>query len=63
MSKIIGIIIFCISIYFFKSGFYYKGDNGPGKYITNLRLIGGGIILLILAIAFFFNKKSILEIF
>lgn len=63
LVNILGVVLIFISVYLFKIGIEYKDDPGPGRYLTNISIIGGSVLLFILAIGFTFSSKSMCEIF
>lgn len=62
-NNLIGIGVLALSFVTIRKGFLYKDDPGPGKYITNIRLIGEGALFGIMGIALCFTSKSFCEVF
>jgi hypothetical protein len=63
MTQLVGIILLILGIITIRAGLKWEqaGDN-LGKYITNIRTVGAGILILIGAISFLFTDKSLCEI-
>lgn len=62
MTKLFGALVILVSIYLVISGSRFK-DTGHGAKLTNINLIGAGLILFILGIAFILTNRSLCEIF
>ena len=61
-TKLLGLILVLIGVFIIRTGLRYK-DSGHGGRLTNINLIGSGLLLLLGGIVFFFTSKSLCEIF
>lgn len=50
MIRLVGLVLICISIITIRAGLKFE-DRGAAGYLTKIRLIGGGLLLLIGGIA------------
>jgi hypothetical protein len=62
MIKLFGALVLLFSIKLIISGIKFK-DTGHGAKLANINLIGAGLILFILGIAFILTDRSFCEIF
>lgn len=62
MTKVAGILLIGISLWLFRMGIRFN-DSGHGARLTNVRLIGGAILLFIGGITLCFTTKTLCEIF
>ena len=60
VTKLFGIILIFIGIYFIKTGLKY--DDKVGHNLMNIRMIGIAVLLFIGGIAIIFSSKSLCEI-
>lgn len=58
MIYFLAILMLAFSIYLFKAGFEFKDKDAAG-YLTQIRLIGSGLLLLIGAIALLIKPKIV----
>lgn len=61
MTKVFGFIFLIIVVFSIWAGVKWK-DEGPGKYITNIRFFSAAILFLLLAIGFLTTDKSFCEL-
>jgi hypothetical protein len=61
VTKLFGVILVFIGIYFFKTGLKY--DDKVGHNLMNNRMIGIAVLLFIGGSAIIFSSKSLCEIF
>lgn len=62
-NNLIGRGVIVISLITIRKGILYKDDPDPGQYLTNIRLVGAGLLIGILGIALTFTSKSFCETF
>lgn len=62
-NNLIGIGVLVLSVITVRKGILYRDDPGPGQYLTNIRLIGAGMLIGIMGIALTFTSKSFCEVF
>lgn len=56
MTYFFGLLMVALSIYLIKAGIVYEDKEAAG-YLTKIKLIGGGFLLLIGGIALIFNPN------
>lgn len=61
MTKIVSIILIIFVFYLMRSAIRFEDNDGAG-YLTKIKLFGGAILFLILAIGFFKTDKSFCEL-
>lgn len=62
ITKLFGIFVIALSLYLIRCGLRWS-DSGYGKYLSNITLIGSGLLLLILGVSLILTTKSICELF
>lgn len=60
--KAIGLLFIVLSILLFRKGFS-NNDSGHGGNLTNVRLVGGALLLIIGGVALILSTKTMCEIF